>query len=259
MEEYRQASQGLVSLAQEAVRDLLSAFGPESDPTLLRDFLLQYFPEFMTTYGEPAALLGADWYDMARDLPPSAGTVRTVFAQPAKVKQSEAVVRNALGSLFTAEPDWGSFESRLLGSAQRLVLQPARETTDLMVREDIRSGRVTAVRWSRRLHPERAKSGKSCDFCKMLAGRGDVYRSAESAGAVVGRGVDSSIALDEDGNRRAGYIGGVGGGVRARGSQPLAASFHDNCHCVAVPTFYQRSEDLRDFGQGLEQFLIPIN
>ena len=70
----------------------------------------------------------------------------------------------------------------------------------------------------------------------MLAGRGPVYRSQAAAGSVIGRGSDRS-GFDDDGNR---LSGGIGSGVHARGGQELAASFHDDCNCTTVPTFYRR-------------------
>lgn len=252
VEEFRTASQTLVTLAQSQLRDLLSAFGQSSNPDAVRDALLRYFPDFMTAFGDTAAVLGADFYDMVRDLPPSAGAVQMVFAQPAKVKQSEGVVRWAVGSLFATAPDWGAFESLLLGASQRLILQPARGTVDLLSRNDARSGRVAAVGWSRQVHPERAKSGKSCDFCIQLAGRGPVYRSEEAAGSVIGRGSDRT-GLDDTGNR---LSGGIGGGVRARRNQELAAEFHDNCNCTTVPTFYEIQGRP---GGPYPQVLAPIN
>lgn len=239
MQEFQEASAALVSLTQEALSDLLASLNG-GNPERARDLLLQYFPDFMDVYGQTSAVLGADFYDALRKLPPSAGTAATVLAQPAKPKQAEGVVRWALGNLFLEEQDWAAFESALMGGAQRLIMQPARDTIDLMAARDAASRKVAAVGWSRELHPERAASGKSCGFCKMLAGRGPVYRSDESAGMLVGRGTDSSIALDEKGNRRAGFIGGVGGGVKDRGSRSLGNDYHDNCHCVPVPTFYTR-------------------
>lgn len=221
---------------QEQLGDVLASFGPSSSPERVRDFLLSVFPEFMTSFGDTAAVLGADFYDMVRNVPVSSGRLSTVFAHPAKTKQSEGTVRWAVGALFADEPDWASFESLLMGASQRLVLQPARQTIDLMSRADVRSGKVAAVGWSRNVNPSRAKSGKSCDFCVMLAGRGPVYRSEGSAGAVVGRGSDRT-GLDGDGNR---LSGGIGGGVRARGVQERAAEFHDDCNCTTVPTFYRR-------------------
>ncbi|WP_153001338.1 hypothetical protein [Microbacterium testaceum] len=249
-----------MSLTQEALRDLLASLNG-GDPERARDLLTRFLPDFVDVYGQTAAVLGADFYDAIRNLPPSAGTASVVLAQPAKQKQAEGVVRWALGRLFVDEPDWASFESALLGSTQRLVLQPARETVDLMAAADAKSRKVAAVGWSREIHPERARSGKSCNFCKMLAGRGPVYRSDESAGMLVGRGVDSSIALDENGKRRVGYVGGVGGGVKARGSRSIGNDYHDNCHCVPVPTFYTRESrpiTTRGYTRN-ETVLVPIS
>lgn len=203
VEEFRSAQTALTKLAQAQLRDLLSQFKSSSDPVKVRDLLLRTFPDFMTAFGDTAAVLGGDFYDALRNLPPSAGALRMVFAQPAKLKQSEGVVRFAAGALFAAEPSWDAFESQLLGSAQRLVLQPARETIDLLARNDARSGRVAAVGWERVTNPGRSQSGQSCDFCTMLAGRGPVYRSSGNAG----------------------------------GSEQ-AAEFHDRCNCVAKPVFY---------------------
>lgn len=255
--EFRTASESLTVLMQNQLRDVLSAFGPNADPIRVRDALLEIFPDFMTTFGDTSAVLGADFYDAMRNVPASSGSVASVFAQPAKTKQSEGAVRWAVGSLFAEEPSWSEFESNILGSAQRLMLLPARATIDLLARADVRSGKIAATSWSRQIHPERAKSGKSCDFCIMLAGRGPVYRSSGAAGLVIGEGVDPSKAFNADGSRRA---GGIGGGVKARGNQTLGADYHDNCHCVPVPTFYQREVrpiSVRGFEQ-LTPVLVPI-
>jgi len=236
---------------QQQLRDLLATFNQDSDPVRVRDVLLQYFPDFMTAYGDTAAILGADFYDQLRELPPSAGSVASVFAQPAKTAQSEGSVRWATGFLFGDDPSFDAFTSALLGASQRLVMQPARETIDLLARNDARSGKVAAVRWSRQL-----SGADNCDFCRMLAGRGVVYRSAQAAGAVIGRGSDRS-GFDEDGNR---LVGGIGGGVKARGTKRLAASYHDNCDCVAVPTFYERQTrvfNVRGYDR-TETVLAPI-
>lgn len=203
MAEYREATQSLVALTQEALLDLLSRFNDSSDPAMVRDLLLTFFPDFMTVYGDTAAVLGADLYESLRGEVITASTVQSVFAQPAKVKQSEGVVRWAIGSLFLPEPDWSLFAANLLGAAQRLVMQPSRETIDVLARSDAAAGRVAAVGWTRHTHPERAQSRKSCDFCLMLEGRGPVYGSAETAGAAG------------------------------------ATHYHDNCHCIPTPTFYE--------------------
>lgn len=256
IEDFRTATTQLTLLAQSQLSDVLSSFRPSSDPYKVRDLLLDVFPDFMTAFGDTSAVLGADFYDMVRGIPPSAGSFETVFAQPAKMKQSEGVVRWAVGSLFADEPDWTLFESQLLGAAQRLVMQPARQTVDLMSRSDVLSGKVAAVRWSRQPSPGRAKSGKSCDFCIMLAGRGPVYGSESSAGQVGGRG-STRTGVDSAGNR---LSGGVGGGIVARGAQGIESDFHDNCHCIPVPTVYQRemrTYNVRGYSQ-TRTALVPI-
>ncbi|KKI20555.1 MULTISPECIES: VG15 protein [unclassified Leucobacter] len=256
IEEFRQAALAISSLAQDQLRDLLSSFGPGSDPKRVRDLLLRVFPDFMTTFGDTAAVLGADFYDLMRDLPPSSGTARTVLSAPAKTKQSEGTVRWAVGALFAEDPDWGAFETSLLGAAQRLVMLPARSTVDLMARSDARSGKVAAVGWGRRTDPARARSGKSCAWCINLAGRGPVYRSDAAAGAVVGRGSERT-GFDENGTR---LSGGVGGGVQARGARGLANDYHDNCHCVPVPTYYERVTNYRTpSGREYLSALVPIS
>lgn len=235
---------------QQQLRDLLAAFGPDANPARVRDAMLRYFPDFMTAFGDTSAVLGADFYDQMRKLPPSAGTVATVFAQPAKTEQSEGAVRWASGFLFRDDPSFESFTSALLGASQRLVMQPARETVDLLAQSDARSGKVAAVRWSRQL------SGReNCDFCLMLAGRGVAYYSAGSAGAVVGRGSDRT-GFDGNGKR---LSGGIGGGVVSRGNQQVAASYHDNCDCVAVPTFYRREQRTLPGQWAPQSVLVPIS
>lgn len=169
----------------------------------MRDALLRYFPDFMRVYGDTAAVLGADFYKSLRGEVLTAPSITSVFAQPAKKKQSEGVVRWAVGALFSEQSSWEEFTASMLGASQRLLMQPSRETIDLLARTDVQTGRVSAVGWSRETHPERAQAGKSCDFCRMLAGRGPVYRSEASAGMAG------------------------------------ANHYHDNCHCVPVPTFYE--------------------
>lgn len=155
-----------------AQRDLQGFWGALnlSKPDLARDALLQFFPELLVAYGDASALLGADWYDMLRDAPPSAARFRAVLAGPAPVEQAQAALRWAVGPLF--EEDAEAALKRLLGSAQRLVLQPGRESTWNAVRSDpvarsfarVPSGRTT------------------CQWCVMLASRGFAYNTAEAAG-----------------------------------------------------------------------------
>lgn len=192
MEEFRETNRQLVLLAQNDVTALWSALDTSGDPTRVRDFLLEFFPDVVQSYGDTAALLGADWYDMLRDVPPSASSFAAVTAAPAVTAQAQASARWALGPLFTDEPDPTSALSRLMGVTQRLVLQPGRDTIWSAARTD-------PVRTSFARMPS---GPTTCQWCVMLASRGFAYTSEVEAGQarefhdncdcviVPGRGVD---------------------------------------------------------------------
>ncbi|MBX5463810.1 MAG: hypothetical protein IRZ28_22320, partial [Steroidobacteraceae bacterium] len=86
----------------------------------------------------------------------------------------------------------------LAGATQELVLEGARE----LVHDAVLADRE-AIGWARIIRPG------ACSWCAMLAGRGAVYRSAETAG------------------RRASkrFVGGS------------MFAWHNHCGCVAVPVF----------------------
>lgn len=172
MAEYRAANQSLVLLAQRDLGDFWAALNLSGDPTRVRDALLDFFPELVAAYGDTAALLGADWYDALRDAPPSVASFTAVMARPVDAERAQGAARWALGPLFTGDPDPAGAFSLLSGSMQRLVMQPGRDTVF-----DSASGDPAGVRFAR------IPSGATtCRFCTMIASRGFVYATAESAG-----------------------------------------------------------------------------
>lgn len=168
--DFRRANQDLTVLAQSQLQDFLSSFRLDSDPVRVRNALLAFLPELITTYGDVSALLAADFYDMLRDVPPSAASFRAAFAQPVDPGKAQGVTRWAVGALF--EEDVALFQSQLLGATQRLVTQRGRDTIfDNAGRDPVR----TAV--------ARIPSGTdTCSFCIMLAARGADYTDLVSAG-----------------------------------------------------------------------------
>lgn len=168
--EFRQANQDLTLLAQSQLRDFLSNFRLDGDPVRVRNALLAFFPELVTTYGDVSALLAADFYDMLRDVPPSAASFRAAFAQPVDPGKAQGATRWAVGALF--DEDVTLFQSQLLGATQRLVSQRGRDTIfDNAGRDPVR----TSV--------ARIPSGTdTCTFCIMLASRGAVYTDLVAAG-----------------------------------------------------------------------------
>lgn len=223
VDDYRRAVEDLTAVATAELKALVAVLDGLT-PRETRDALIASLPTVLTPYGTAASDLAATWYEDLRAESVDDGPFRAV----SEFELDERRVRRMAG--YAVSPLFGQSDSTVLallaGASQRLIAGAGRDTIDL----NISSDRVL-------VGYARIPRAGACAFCGLLASRGAVYRSAESAGQVVGRGVDSSIALDESGRRRAGYVGGVGKGVRARGSQDLGRRYHDNCKCVAVPVF----------------------
>ena len=173
MSQFRLANQSLVALAQRDLTDFWSALNVGGSPLLVRDAVLEFFPELLTTYGDTAAVLAGDFYDELRDVPPSAARFSALLAQPAKPDVAATDARWALGQLFQSEPDPDAVLALLGGVTQRLILQAGRDTiADSVYRDPVRTGYA------------RVPTGAStCRWCVMLASRGAVYGSAAAAGA----------------------------------------------------------------------------
>ncbi len=212
-----------MALSELARRDLAGFFQSLDvwgDPLVVKAALLEFVPDLVQTYGDTAAVLAADFYDMLRDVPPSAASFQAVLADPPNVEQAQASTRWGLSPLFAAEPDPAGALALLEGAVQRLTMQPARDTVfDSAWADPVQTGVA------------RVPSGiNTCDFCIMLASRGPVYRSEVSTSMVVGRG-SLRTGYDSDGKR---LPGGIGQGIKARGRRDIGQAFHDNCDCTTV-------------------------
>ena len=170
MQEYRTATQSLVLLAQRDLTEFWESLNVLGSPVAVRDALLEFMPELVSAYGDAAALLGADWYDMLREAPPSATSFSAVMARPVVTEQAQATARWGLGPLFQDDPA-GSL-ALLSGATQRLVMKPFRDTVFESGTTDPRK------KWFARV----PSGPTTCKFCVMVASRGFVYATAESAG-----------------------------------------------------------------------------
>lgn len=144
-----------------------------SNPAAARDALLQFTPVLTAEYGELAAALAADWYDDLRAL---AGITDTFTAQLAGTVATDVVeARTRFGAqhLWTPVPD--QTLSFLAGATAEYVLQPGRDTIAHNAARDPR-----ASGWHRQTRPG------SCDFCRLLAGRGGVYKKVTAKFAAHG-------------------------------------------------------------------------
>ncbi|MFT3877147.1 MAG: hypothetical protein QM708_12100 [Propioniciclava sp.] len=146
---------------------------------------------------------------------------------------------DADGVLVEAEFDGGASYGRAIGAVRDLDAAQARlDERDwdaefrriiehLALRADLaakNSGRRTIVESAEASGRawRRVSDGNPCTFCAMLIGRGPVYRSAASAGAVVGS------------ERRHARHGVQEGRGRTRGTQGLGEKYHTSCGCTVV-------------------------
>ena len=168
-------------------------------------WVIDAFPELVAQYGGVAADLAAEWYEEAA--PALAYQATTAPLPPLEKWAASAAWALNVG-------DGASSLDLLGGTAQRGVFDQYRTTIVL-------NAQTEGASYARHA------SANACEFCRMLATRGDVYSSAEGATRVGGRGKAIAPTMP-------GKFGRKAGGVRARGKQAIGDRYHDNCHCIAV-------------------------
>lgn len=149
------------------VRDLRAVFGsldltrPDAAAAALREFV----PALVSEYGDMAASLAADWYDEVRASEGIGGRFRASMMPSPYQDAAEPTTRRAAGALFTDRP--ADALTSLESAVGKYALAAGRSTiTTSSYRDPQASGWQRVVR-----------SG-GCSFCKMLAGRGGVYKEA---------------------------------------------------------------------------------
>lgn len=155
--------------------------------------------EFITAWRETQARAGRRWH------PP------VVDAFDAALPAARAIgTLQELGVLDVASPEgsmvFDKIVGRMAGSIQRDILMSGRHTMEL----------TTMVQGTRY---RRVTDGNPCSFCAMLAARSD-YRTAESAGSVVGHTHRTVAGLVYSGRRR--------------GRRAVGEKYHAHCGCTVV-------------------------
>ncbi|MEQ6899003.1 hypothetical protein [Microbacterium sp. KR10-403] len=224
IEQYRQDLFHLTNMARKDLADFL--YQVKGLPVAqVRDLLIQVMPDLVNPYLSASGELSATWYE---DLRSAVGARGQFYAQTdtrwVQQSQANAVSRWAVGALTQDIDDPNALLlSKLGGAVQRMVLDSARGVVEgNVVRDPVRVGY------------QRMPRPGCCAFCGMLASRGAVYRSSESAGGVVGRG-STRTGFSASGKRLA---GGIGQGIKARGQMNLGDRYHDDCHCIVMPVFF---------------------
>lgn len=145
--------------ADQQVRALMA--GLTGSPQQILAQLLEAMPWLISYFSDGSAALAADLFDDLRDM---ASTRRLFRADPVVVDRT-VKIRNAVA--WAVQPVEGSNVTtvdKLVELAKSEVARPYRDTITLNSRRDPQS-----VGWSR-------VAGDSCGFCRMLAGRGAVYK-----------------------------------------------------------------------------------
>jgi hypothetical protein len=225
---YSEAIDSLSAVAFAQLKALLLSLD-NPNPIVFRDALLATYPELLAPFTTAASLVAASWYSTLRANAGITGTFAPVLAPPPPTDQLDAGVRYSLTPLFQPEKFIGSDILTLLaGFTQRMIADAGRDTISGSATQD-----------PTRVGYQRVPRAGACAFCSLLASRGAVYRSAESAGGVVGRGVDAS--------ETAGKVGGQGKGVNPRGSQAIGSKYHNHCRCVVAPKFPGADNDYLNY------------
>lgn len=213
--ELRTRVQQLVTLGIRDVTGLMSALA-DQPPEMVAQMLSEVMPTVMDPYAAAIGDLATDTYLADR----ASQGVRQLYRPPATPVIPEparivALTRWGTAPLFWPEPNVDLATARIIGGTSALLGKVQRDTTwDLAAADPA----PTAF--------QRVAQAGCCAFCAMLASRGGVYRSKESAESVVGRGVPVW--------KTKGKRGGQSKGIRYRGSAGAGASYHDHCRCVAV-------------------------
>lgn len=200
--EHQKAQATLVELL---VRELVKAWR-----LLQVDNLRESMPSFVSAvaalvdqYGQASGALAADFYDAERKAARIAGRFTPVQASPPDLRQVDESMRWATRSLWRERPDTQGARLLVQDVAERMVLDVGRNSIIDSAQHDRKAKGFARV----------TEPG-ACAFCLLLATRGAVYKSRESAGALG----------DSDVNR-----------------------YHDHCRCHVVPVFtaYEPSAEIR--------------
>lgn len=124
-------------------------------------------PMIAQTYGDVSSTAAADFYQQSRDASVARGTYRSTLAP----SQAADYVKTQLPWALNA-PSSDQRLSRMQKIVDEASLQDGRNTIIRNAQRD-----PSRPRWAR------VPVGKTCAWCLMIASRGAVYRSADSAGA----------------------------------------------------------------------------
>jgi hypothetical protein len=158
--ESRAALALVTTAAVSASQRLLAA--AEGSPVEQRAMLLEAVPALIGYYSDGSSALAADFYDDEREV--AAPRLRFV-AEPVVVDRWEKVGRAIAWASEPLMAGLGGTEERLAEVVQLETARPYRDTITTNSKRD-----PASVGW------RRISSGSGCKFCRMLAGKGAIFK-----------------------------------------------------------------------------------
>jgi hypothetical protein len=208
---WRAAQLGLTALLLRDLRGLRRLINPDRLQATVPPWM-EAVAALVGQYAELSATLAADFYDGEREAADVPGVFTVPLAEPPPDEQVDASMRWATKDIWDRDPgavtaaQLEPLEARLDAAfvkadmaTQKLIADVGRETVRQAVRQDREAEAYARV----------AALG-ACFFCKLLASRGSVYATAETAG----READDRFSGDAS-----------------------VVKFHNNCHCGILPVF----------------------
>lgn len=242
---HQQAVGDLTTLAQAELVATWQTADP-TNPDEIAEASHDVLPTIIAAYALAGTTLAADFYEDLREAADAAGSFVAQVVDGPDRGRVDALLgwglaplfrRDVAESLMLAEeygvkvepadlaPDFDGALSRLSGGLQRIIANADRDT----------------IEGNAALDPVRPKvaryaSANACAFCRMLATRGAVYASEESALRITGRR------------------------GRTRGSRPLGSKYHDFCRCVPVLVFpgqeYEPAPHIADWQEQYAESIV---
>lgn len=230
---YRRAQRGLSRLLRRDVGRFWRLLNP-AQPASFTDWL-DVMEEVVTQFGDTSVRLAAEFYDEQRMEAEVDEPFTVPMADPPQREQTETVLRWATHDVWELNTETelqrdpvdvrlDAAEHRTEAATQKLVADQGRETIREAVREDRQ-----AVGYAR------AAALGACAFCRLMASRGMVYKTADSAG------LDANDKFSGDAS---------------------VAKFHDNCHCGIIPVFrgqrFELSAHAREWDRLYREYAAPF-
>lgn len=168
--------QGLIVVASTGAAELTASTAAAQSPGEVRSALFATAPLVAETYGQAAAVLGADWYEELRD----EADLSDLFVPEPVLNFDEDSVR-AMVAVVTAplEDLSKQAEAEIEALYEQILADVVAEVEREIQKEIVTGFRDTitenakadpgAAGWKRHAQPD------ACKFCRMLAAKGAVY------------------------------------------------------------------------------------